>query len=122
MSISGRSGTLYAGSELTLICSIPLSSVLEDVFDDVVVTSRWFGPRGEELPPTENCEGARICVSEAELQFGSTYGSTVMFDTLRTSDSGNYNCTATVSIPTFSNVTDGWGTFVGMISVESKLF
>ena len=121
VSITGGSGTLYAGSELTLTCNIPLGSALVDVVDDdiVEVTSRWYGPGGQELPPTGDCEGERVCVS-GQNGGGIFYTSTVVFNTLRTGDDGDYNCTATVSIPSFSDVTDGRGTFVMPISVESK--
>ena len=97
VSITGRSGTLYAGSRLTLTCTFLLGSALEDVVN-VVVTGRWFGRDDDELPPTADCEGERVCVSAAEPVFGILYVSSVVFNTLRTTDSGGYNCTATVSI------------------------
>ena len=103
------------------MCTITLDSALKMFNDDiVVVTSRWYGPSGEELPPTRDCEGERVCVSAVEQTTvgGSFYTSTVMFNTLRTTDSGNYNCTATVSISMFSDVTYG----VRTISVVSKFY
>ena len=119
---SDVTGTHYAGSKLTLNCTIILSQVLVDagVVNDVTVTSSWYGPSGE-IFPTGDCEDERVCASGLEQLVDIAYSSTVMFDTLRTSDSGNYNCTATVSIADNPFVTDGSGTIVRTTSVESKL-
>ena len=85
--------TAFAGSQLTLICSIVLAPSLRHFLGALVVTSVWTGPGSGMLS-----NGGRITVSPASLVPGSTtFTSTVLFNTLRTSDTGTYTCQATVA-------------------------
>ena len=97
----------YAGSQLTLTCSIVLDSALFPLFGDLVVTSVWSDPGGGILS-----SDSRVTVSLASQQgITTTFASTVMFNTLRTSDAGTYTCEATVAPrgSTAGTVTNGVG-------------
>ena len=120
--ISGTIGTLYTGSRLTLSCEITLDQALIEagVVNDVIVTSKWFDSHGHELMPTRDCTGACVCVSEATRGSSTFYTSTVVFGTLRISDNGTYNCTATVSLPDNEFVMDGWESHVRTVRVQCK--
>ena len=99
--------TAFAGSQLTLICSIVLDSTLFSLLGDLVVTSVWTGPGSAILSI-----GGRITVSPASRQGLSTsFTSQVLFNTLRTSDDGTYTCKATVTPrgSTAGTVTNGVG-------------
>ena len=93
ISPSGVASAL-AGSQLTLTCSIVLDfTTLFPILGDLVVTSVWSDPGGGMLS-SDN----RITVSPASQQGSTTtFLSTVMFNTLRTSDDGTYTCEATVA-------------------------
>ena len=97
-----------AGSQLTLTCSIVLDlTTLFPTPGDQVVTSVWSDPGGRMLS-SDN----RITVSPASQQgISTTFFSTVMFNTLRTSDAGTYTCEATVAPrgSTEGTVTNGVG-------------
>ena len=70
-----------------------------------MVTSGWTGPGGGML-------SSHIAVSPASQQgITTTFISTVMFNTLRTSDAGTYTCEATVAPrgSTAGTVTNGVG-------------
>jgi len=83
----------YAGSQLTLTCSIVLDSTLFPILGDLVVTSVWRDPGGGMLS-----RNSRVTVSPVSQQGITTiFTSTVMFNTLRTSDAGTYTCEATVA-------------------------
>ena len=83
----------YAGSQLTLTCNIVLDSTLFHILGDLVVTSVWSDPGSGMLS-----SDGRFTVSPASQQgVTTTFTSTVMFDTLRTSDAGTYTCKATVA-------------------------
>ena len=90
--LPGDASTTYAGSRLTLSCSIFLNSNLFGILGDLVVISVWSDPGGGMLP-----SDGRITVSPASYLGATTFTSTVMFNTLRTSDAGNYTCNATVA-------------------------
>ena len=95
----------YAGSQLTLTCSIVLDATLFPTPGDLMVTSGWTGPGGGML-------SSHIAVSPASQQgITTTFISTVMFNTLRTSDDGTYTCEATVAPrgSTAGTVTNGVG-------------
>ena len=97
----------YAGSQLTLTCSILLDSTLFPVLGDLVVTSVWSDPGGGMLS-----SDGRVTVSPASQQgITTTFASTVMFNTLQTSDAGTYTCEATVAPQgsTAGTVTNGVG-------------
>jgi len=83
----------YAGSQLTLACSIVLDSTLFHILGDLVITSVWSDPGGGML----SSDGS-ITVSPASQQGITTaFISTVTFNTLQTSDDGTYTCEATVA-------------------------
>ena len=89
----GEGATAFAGSQLTLTCSIVLDSTLFSILGDLVVTSMWSGPGSGMLS-----SGGRITVSPASRQgVSTTFASQVLFNTLRTSDAGSYTCQATVA-------------------------
>jgi len=86
--------TTYAGSELTLSCSIVLNSTLFSILQDLAVTSVWSKSGGGMLSSV-----GHITVSPAAQGVLTTFISTVMFNTLQTSDAGTYTCAATVAPP-----------------------
>jgi len=100
----------YAGSQLTLICSIVLDSTLFPILGDLVVTSMWTRPGSGILS-----SDGRVIVSSAYQVAHANFTSTVMFNTLRTSDAGTYTCEATVAPrrPTAGTVTNGVGSATG---------
>ena len=103
----GGGATAFAGSQLTLICSIALDSTLFSILGDLVVTRMWSGPGSGMLSI-----GGRITVSPASRQgLSTTFTSQVVFNTLRTSDAGTYTCQATVAPrgSTAGTVTNGVG-------------
>jgi len=93
----------YAGSQLTLTCSIVLDSTLFFILGDLVVTSMWSDSGSEMLS-----SDGRVTVSPASQQgITTTFISTVMFNTLRTADDGTYTCKATVA---------PWGSTAGTVT------
>jgi len=83
----------YAGSQLTLTCSIVLDSTLFPVLGDLVVTGVWTW-HGSVISSSDG----HITVSPLSQQdINTTFISTVMFNTLWTSDAGTYTCKATVA-------------------------
>jgi len=110
----------YAGSQLTLTCSIVLDSTLFTVLGDLVVTSVWSDPGGGILS-----SDGRVTVSPASLQgITTTFACTVMFNTLRTSDAGTYTCEATVAPQgsTAGTVTNGVGSATGAITTITSMY
>lgn len=102
----GVNANLYAGSKLTLFCSIVLEPSLFSVLGDLNVTSVWSGPGSETLSGD-----SRIMVSPVSQpsMLLASFISTVIFNTLRISDDGTYTCKATVapSGPIAGSVTNG---------------
>ena len=110
----------YAGSQLTLTCSIVLDSTLFHVLGDLVVTSVWSDPGGGILSNNN-----RVTVSPASQQgITTTFISTVMFNTLRTSDAGTYTCEATVAPrgSTAGTVTNGVRSATGAITTITSMY
>ena len=62
------------------------------MLSNVVVTSTWNGPSGGLL-----ATGGRITVSSTAPTSGTTYSSTVVFDTLIAINAGTYTCGALVT-------------------------
>ena len=114
---SDGSETLYAGSLLTLTCTITLGQTLSSMLSDLSVTSTWT-KSGSTLTSSTN----RV-VSSAML-LGGTFSSTVMFNTTHTSDTGGYSCRATVTPRDTSKTAFTTGGEVSsqtmMIRVQSK--
>ena len=73
------------GSSLTLTCSIELSEAVDIA---VTVNTVWSGPPGTQFTTS---------TSVATMVTATTYTSTATISSVETSDSGEYNCTATVS-------------------------
>ena len=101
--VHGGGATAFAGSQLTLTCSIFLDPTLLSILEDLVVTSVWSGPGSAMVS-----SGGHITVSPASQQGVSTaFLSIVVFNTLRTSDTGTYTCQATV---------EPWGSTAGTVT------
>ena len=83
--------TLYVGIVLTLTCEITVTGIPADMLGNIDVSATWTGPSGNELSNT-----GRITVTPAELDSGTTYISTVEFDTITTSNNGTYICQANI--------------------------
>ena len=84
---------IYAGSILTLTCDIFVVSVPSSLRDGVTVTTVWLGALGNML-----ATGGKITVNPAEGYFsGVSYASTVVFNTVRTTNAGTYTCQATAT-------------------------
>ena len=92
-------GTIIAGSVLTLTCTITLDGGLSGMLNDLSVTTVWRTEGGQEVST-----GGNIMVSGAAFAVGTTYSSTLSFITVYTGDAGDYTCTATVS-PSFPSNT-----------------
>jgi len=110
----------YAGSRLNITCAITLDSVLSPVLGNLRVTSKWT-KLGETLLSGNGDN--HITVSNVSQQDSTTnYSSTVMFNTLRTSDTGNYTCEVTVAplLSPVRNVMNGTNSSTTTIRVQSK--
>ena len=76
---------------LTLTCDIFVVSVPSNLRDGVTVTTVWLGALGNML-----ATGGKITVNPAEGS-GVSYASTVVFNTVRTTNAGTYTCQATAT-------------------------
>ena len=93
VSVSRNGGTgLYAGIVLTLTCEVTVTGIPADMLSNIDVSATWTGQSGNELSNT-----GRITVTPAELDSGTTYISTVVIDTVRTSNNGMYTCQANIN-------------------------
>ena len=108
-------GTLYAGTNVTLNCTIQLDGAIDTVVD---VTVLWTGPPGGTVLSTT---GERITVSDVTGSRPS-YQSTVNITPLISNDNGAYTCEATVSPnPTSEFITmSGAGSDSGTVTVEGE--
>ena len=86
---SNRTGVLYAGTPLTLTCSIQLNPAVDTT---VVVNRMWSGPGSHTVS-----NSSRVTVSNLAERSAILYESTIEFSSLSTTDSGNYECEATVT-------------------------
>ena len=84
----------YAGSSLTLICTIRLDRVLVNL-TGITVNNTWTGPHGKLFLDSSHNE--RINITAATEDGDGVYRSTVVFNHLHISDTGNYSCEAGVS-------------------------
>ena len=84
-----RTGVLYAGTPLTLTCSIQLNPPVDTT---VMVTKMWSGP-GSQAVSNSSC----VTVSDVFKRPAFLYESTIQFIPLSITDSGNYECEATVA-------------------------
>ena len=101
---ANSSGTIFAGSVLTLTCTITVDGGLSSMLNDLSVATVWT--EGEQEVST----GGNIMVSGVAFVVGTTYSSTLSFITVHTDDAGAYICRATVSpsVPS-STVINGVG-------------
>ena len=87
------SGDLYAGSVLTLSCTITIDDQLMSAENMVMVTSTWMK---DSVMVTSN--GQRITTSNVNRSGSSSeYISTLTFNTLHIGDTGRYTCQANIS-------------------------
>ena len=84
-----RTGDLYAGTPLNLTCSIQLNPAVDTT---VMVTRMWRGPGSQEVSNSSHVTMSNILKRSAFL-----YETTIEFDPLSATDSGNYECEATVT-------------------------
>ena len=115
VSSNASGGDLYAGSILTLSCTITIDDQLMRAANMVMVTSTWMK---DSVMVTSNDQ--RITTSQAKHS-GSTdeYISTLSFNTLRRSDTGKYTCQANISHSSLFTV-DGIGMANTRIMPTSK--
>ena len=83
-----HTGVLYAGTPITLTCSIQLNPAVDTT---VMVTRMWRGPGSQVVS-----NSSHITVSNLLKRLAFVYETTIEFDPLSTTDSGNYVCEATV--------------------------
>ena len=84
-----RTGILYAGTPLTLTCSIQLNPAVDT---PVIVTRMWSGPGSQAVSNSSLVTVSNLLEGSAIL-----YKTTIQFVPLTTTDSGNYECEATVT-------------------------
>ena len=82
-------GVLYAGIPLTLTCSIQLNPAVDTT---VMVTRMWRGPGSQGVS-----NSSRVTVSNLLKRSAFLYKTTIEFVPLSATDSGNYECEATVT-------------------------
>ena len=84
-----RTGVLYAGTPLTLTCSIQLNPAVDST---VMVVRVWRGPGSQVVSSSSH-----VTVSNLVERSDNLYKTTIQFSPLNTSDGGNYDCEATVT-------------------------
>ena len=84
-----HTGILYAGTPLTLTCSIQLNPAVDTT---VMVTRMWRGPGSQVVS-----NSWRVTVSNLLKRSTLLYETTIEFVPLSTIDSGDYECEATVT-------------------------
>ena len=108
VTISSSAGTAgssaYSGSVLTLTCTVTINNQVPQ--NDVMVNISWTKGSTDIF---NTADDEKITVTNAQ-QIGTslTYTSTIMFNTLRQSDAGEYRCQANISNPS-PYVADGIG-------------
>ena len=85
---SNRSGVLYAGTPLTLTCSIQLNPAVDTT---VMVTRMWRGPGSQVVS-----NSSHVTVSNLVSRSAFLYETTIQFVPLNTTAHGNYVCKAAV--------------------------
>ncbi len=116
LSHDGRVGTVYAGSLLTLTCTITLPLSVSGVISNLSVNASWTGVSTGEL-----IGSSRVTIQPPYLVTGSVvFLSHVEFNTLRTSDSDTYVCTVTVTPSGSLGLIEGQHSVETTIAVVSK--
>ena len=88
---ANATGRVFAGTVLTLTCTISLDGGLSSMLNDLSVDTVWTED-GQEVST-----GGNIMVSGTVFVVSTTYSSILSFNTVHTDDAGDYTCTATVS-------------------------
>ena len=83
VTVSGPDGVYFATTELTLTCTVEIASAL----GSVAVTTMWMGPQGM-LPGTNATTGGNTL----------RYESMLTIDSLPTTSTATYTCTAMVDV------------------------
>ena len=109
-----RGSNIYAGSVLTLTCTITLDGLVAQN-EALMVNNTWTGPSNETITST-----ARIAVTYPSST-SAQYLSTIKFQTLREHDTGNYSCCATVSHKSIQYVQDGTSANSTILDVQGDL-
>ena len=81
-----HTGVLYAGTPLTLTCSIHLNPAVDTT---VMVTRMWRGPGSQVVS-----NSSHVTVSNLVERFAFLYETTIEFVPLSTSNGGDYECEA----------------------------
>ena len=81
-----HTGVLYAGTPLTLTCSIELNPAVDTT---VIVTKMWRGPGSQVVS-----NSSRVTVSNLVERSAFLYETTIEFVPLSTSNGGDYECEA----------------------------
>ena len=84
-----RTGIPYAGTPLSLTCSIQLNPAVDTT---VMVTRTWSGPGSQAVS-----NSSRVTVPNLVKTSDNLYVAAIQFIPLSTTDSGNYECEATVT-------------------------
>ena len=107
VTVSGPGGMYFATTELTLTCAIEVASAL----GSVAVTAVWMGPDGM-LSGTDPVTGGS----------NLTYESMLTIDSLPTTSSATYICTATVNVvPTSEFITASMETGILEIDIGRQI-
>ena len=81
--VSNKLNPILSGTSLSLTCSIELSSIV-DV--PLTIITLWTGPEGSMLAPARHAAAVSL----------TYYTSTAVYNSVESSDSGNYTCTVTI--------------------------
>ena len=84
-----RTGVLYAGTPLTLTCSIQLNPAVDTT---VMVDRMWSGSGSQAVS-----NGSHVTVSNLVERSAIFYETIIQFVPLSITNSGDYNCGATVT-------------------------
>lgn len=87
-------GRAYAGGVLNLTCTIRVPPSLTGLLKDLSVTATWTQDDGE-VTSTDRVTASPATVHD--MTRAVVYTSTVVFNTVQTSDSGVYNCSVSIS-------------------------
>ena len=104
---TGRNGTLYAGTTFNYICTIELNTT---GVDGLIAVSRDI--TGVDI------DGSRVIMTDLVETTDDTYETTLMFNPLNTTDSGNHTCTATVNVTGVT--TPGQASAYELLQVDGK--
>ena len=108
MTVSGPGGKHFATTELILTCTIEIASAL----GSVAVTAMWMGPGGMLLDTDPVTGGSNLI-----------YESILTIDSLPTTTSATYTCTAMVDVmPTSEFITPSMETDMLEIDIGRQVY